>query len=108
MQVADLLLCDRRKRIDRVEPGVKRSVISELFEALILELDGVLDTVDGANEASSLGEHLVVGIAEILDVVDKVSFILDTIGALHSVSKGTQLTQHEVAGMEALGNDNTH
>ena len=92
MQIADFLLSDGGKRVDRVEPGVEGGRLRQLLEAFVLELNWVLDAVDGANKAGSLRQDVGVGVTEVFNVVAEVGLELNAVGALSIIREGTQLT----------------
>ena len=69
MEVADLALCDRRKRIDRVKPSVQLAMGIQMVRACLGEHFSVLDVSDGLHESVPLGYHIDVGVAEIVNVL---------------------------------------
>lgn len=67
VQVANFLLGNRRKWVDRVKPNVQGWVLCQLGKAGVLEVFGVLDGAQSSHKVGSLGKHRFVVSAEAIN-----------------------------------------
>ena len=72
VQVADLLLCDRWKWVDGVEPLIEGGLEGQLGEASFFESLWFGNISDSLDESCPLRQHISVIITEVVDVVVEV------------------------------------
>ena len=91
VQVADLLLCDRWKWVDGVEPLIEGGLEGQLGEASFFESRWFGNISNSLDESRPLGQHIGVIITEVVDV------LVEVIGGVYlpansSLGEGPQCT----------------
>ena len=108
MQIADLLLSDGGKRVDRVKPRVEQDIllVLKVGSALSAERISVVNAVQRLDKCGSTRQDIVVLVAKIINVGIKSvsgSYLIFCSGSRLEcgLMKGTQSAQQKVASVEA-------
>ena len=67
MKITDFFLSDGGKRVDWVKPDVEPVVFGQLFEASVLKLFRVFDSINCFDKTSSQGKNIVLLFAEVVN-----------------------------------------
>lgn len=97
VKITDFFLSDGGKRVDWVKPDVEPVVFGQLFEASVLKLFRVFDSINCFDKTSSQGKNIVLLFAEVvnvsLELISNLAGFVSRFGLRNGVSQWAQSSQ---------------
>ena len=107
MKVADFALRDRRKWVNRVEPGIQCYVLEKMVGASCVESLGIFDGIGSLDEGGAFRDCSDISRAEIVHVNIEIAERDFTSVHYACISKRSERLEQEVASVEAGSRNDT-